>query len=123
MSNNQYIPENNQPKNGLFGTDFFFQKTIIPNPATQGQPLVAQKSSTTAYLLWFFLGWIGIHQFYLGNNPRGFFHIALWGLTTLLGIFGLPLGILYFVYWVYDAVVLSEQVREVNAGFIRKSIL
>ena len=122
-SHETYSYPQNEPQRGLLGTDFSFQKTIVQNPATQGQPLVPPRSTASAYALWFFLGWAGVHQFYLGNTPRGIFHLALWGTTMVLGLFGLPLGIVYFAYWVYDAVVLAEQVREINAGFIRKSVL
>ncbi|NTV40387.1 MAG: TM2 domain-containing protein [Demequinaceae bacterium] len=54
-----------------------------------------------AYLLWFFLGILGAHHFYLGKTGRG----VLWLLTGgLLGI-----GLLV------DLFTLPSQVREVNA--------
>ena len=42
------------------------------------------KSALTAYLLWFFLGWTGIHHFYLRRYRQG----VLW-LTSFGGLFGI----------------------------------
>jgi hypothetical protein len=36
-----------------------------------------QKSTGLAYVLWFFLGTLGIHQFYLGKAGRGVFYLVL----------------------------------------------
>ncbi len=59
------------------------------------------KNLGVAYLLWFFLGILGIHHFYLGKVGRG----LLWLLTGgLLGI-----GLLV------DLFTLPSQVRQVNA--------
>ncbi|MEO0639466.1 MAG: TM2 domain-containing protein, partial [Bacteroidota bacterium] len=33
------------------------------------------KSKTTAYLLWFFLGGLGIHKFYLGKAGAGILYL------------------------------------------------
>jgi len=59
------------------------------------------KDLLVAYLLWFFVGWLGIHYFYLGKTVRG----VVWLLTCgLLGI-----GLLV------DLFTLPSQVREINA--------
>ena len=42
------------------------------------------KSKLFTYLLWFFLGWAGIHHFYLGRYRQG----VLW-LTSFGGLFGI----------------------------------
>ncbi|CAI8044298.1 TM2 domain-containing protein DDB_G0287015 [Geodia barretti] len=42
------------------------------------------KSKLVAYLLWFFLGWAGIHHFYLRRYRQG----VLW-LTSFGGLFGI----------------------------------
>src|SRR3546814_4365354 len=44
----------------------------------------AKKSVLVAYLLWFFLGWLGLHRFYLGYVISGLLMLALWGVGTLL---------------------------------------
>ena len=40
----------------------------------------AKRSALLAYLLWFFLGWFGLHRFYLGRIGSG---------PALLGLLGL----------------------------------
>ncbi|SBT39047.1 TM2 domain-containing protein [Micromonospora narathiwatensis] len=60
------------------------------------------KSVGTAYLLWFFLGALGVHQFYLGKTGRG---------VSMLLTFGwLTVGL-----WI-DLFTLPSQVRKVNAA-------
>ena len=58
------------------------------------------KSKKTAYRLCFFLGFLGIHRFYLGDKIKG----AL--LFTTLG--GLLVG------WVLDFLFLGSRVDEIN---------
>ena len=58
------------------------------------------KSKTTAYLLWFFLGFLGVHKFYLGKTG--------WGIACILT--ANFLGIL----WIVDAFTLGKQVDEYN---------
>jgi TM2 domain-containing membrane protein YozV len=60
----------------------------------------AQKSVGVAYLLWFFFGILGVHQFYLGKTGRGISYIFTLG---WLGI-----GMLI------DLFTLSKQVRAAN---------
>ena len=76
--------------------------------AGYGQPAygtgVAPKSKTTAALLAFFLGGLGIHNFYRGQKGRGFGHLGLGrrvcgllaggvpGLLTGVGVLGLTVG-------------------------------
>lgn len=61
---------------------------------------VAEKSLAVAYLLWFFLGWLGIHQFYLGKVGRGVGYVltAAW----------------FFIAWWVDLFTLPAQVKRVN---------
>jgi TM2 domain-containing membrane protein YozV len=98
-------------------------KNVVPNPATGGMAPASQKSNVLAYVLWFFLGALGVHQFYLGNTNRGLFNLALMGATFVLGLTGIPFGLIYTAYWIYEAVTLNDQTNEVNSGYIRKSIL
>lgn len=75
------------------------QATHLP-----GQPMMAsttrQKEVGTAYLLWFFFGFLGVHQFYLGKNGRGVLYLLTFG--------GLGIGTLI------DLFTLAGQVRQVN---------
>ncbi len=67
--------------------------TNVPYPQypQPGQPAPyamqpAPKSKVTAALLAFFLGEIGIHNFYLGQKGRGIGHIALAVIAVILYI-------------------------------------
>ena len=63
------------------------------------------KSKTTAYLLWFFLGGLGAHKFYLNKTGMGILYIFTFGL------FGIG--------WLIDAFTLGTQVDVYNALFAR----
>ena len=58
------------------------------------------KETWVAYVLWFFLGFLGVHKFYLGKIG--------WGILYLLtcGIFGIG--------WFIDLFTLPWQVRRAN---------
>ena len=49
----------------------------FPQGATPGDAMMMmqydanKKSALVAYVLWFFLGWLGIHRFYLGRTMSG----------------------------------------------------
>jgi TM2 domain-containing membrane protein YozV len=59
------------------------------------------KSKTTAYLLWFFLGWCSAHKFYLGKVGVGILYLFT---GQLLGI-----------GWIIDLFTLGSQVDVYNA--------
>lgn len=63
---------------------------------------IPQKSVQTAYLLWFFLGGLGIHKFYLGKTGMGVAYIFTGGL--------------FLVGLAVDLFTLGRQVRDYNAG-------
>lgn len=58
------------------------------------------KSKGVAYLLWFFLGWLGIHRFYVGKIVTG----LIWMFT--FGLFGIG--------WFIDLFLLSGYVDMYN---------
>lgn len=64
---------------------------MSPNVAT---PVVfARKDIGVAYLLWFFLGFLGAHKFYLGRIGMGVLYIltaGLFGIGWLIDLFTLP---------------------------------
>ncbi len=52
-----------------------------------------RRSILIAYILWFFLGYLGIHRFYCGRYITGllwFFTGGLFGLGWLIDIFLIP---------------------------------
>jgi TM2 domain-containing membrane protein YozV len=59
------------------------------------------RSLGLAYVLWFFFGLLGIHQFYLGKVGRGILYLLTGG---VLGI-----------GWLIDLFTLPAQTRRVNA--------
>jgi hypothetical protein len=59
------------------------------------------KSAGVAYLLWFFLGFFGVHRFYIGKIGTGILFLLTGG---ILGI-----------GWIIDVFTLAGQVRVVNA--------
>ncbi|MGA8118019.1 MAG: TM2 domain-containing protein [Actinocatenispora sp.] len=68
------------------------QATQTPPVAPPSAP-AGQKSVGVAYALWFFLGVIGVHQFYLGKVGRGVSYILTlgWlGIGLLIDLFTLP---------------------------------
>jgi TM2 domain-containing membrane protein YozV len=65
-----------------------------------------RKSAVIAYILWFFLGWFGAHNFYLGRKGVGIAQVLL---TISL------VGWLITVVWVLvDAFLIPGWVRREN---------
>lgn len=63
----------------------------------QGAPATAEGSGTksvgVAYVLWFFLGFLGVHKFYLGKVGIGIsyiFTLGWLGIGLLIDLFTLP---------------------------------
>ncbi len=61
------------------------------------------KELVVAYLLWFFLGFYGVHKFYLGR--------------TGIGVFYLFTGGGFLIGWFIDLFTLPRQVRKANILF------
>lgn len=79
---------------------------------------IEKKSMIAAYVLWFFLGYVGAHRFYLGRPVSGVVMLALSGLTLLLTLvsFGL-LGFMWAVvglWWLIDALLVPGMVASSN---------
>ena len=71
-----------------------------------------EKSSTGAWLLWFFLGGLGFHAFYLHRGGRGVLYLAL-----LLALSWPTKGwslVAMFLLWLYDATQINKWLREWN---------
>jgi len=77
---------------------------------TAAQYDIEKKSLLVAYLLWFFLGYVGAHRFYLGRPISGFLMLAFSAVTLVLSFvsFGI-LAFLWFVvglWWLIDALLI-----------------
>lgn len=79
-----------------------------------------KKSALLAYVLWFFLGWFGLHRFYLGRIGSGFAMLVLHGLSwltyfILIGFVGFAvLGL----WWLIDALLIPGMTRDYNNRLI-----
>jgi TM2 domain-containing membrane protein YozV len=76
--------------------------TVTPTPVQITS--TRTKSLGVAYVLWFFFGIFGVHQFYLGKTGRGVGYLltAAWGLIA----------------WFIDMFTLPTQVKRINTlGF------
>jgi TM2 domain-containing membrane protein YozV len=85
---------------------------------TSAQYDIEKKSLIPAYILWFFLGYVGGHRFYLGRPLSGFIMLALSAITLLLTVvsFGV-LGFLWFVvglWWLVDALLIPSMAAGSN---------
>ncbi len=69
-----------------------------------------------AYLLWFFLGSLGIHRFYIKSYIMGSVYLILFIISILTFFFGLGeiIAIVIFIIWIYDAITLNSKVAKVN---------
>ena len=65
-----------------------------------------RKSAVIAYILWFFLGWFGAHNFYLGRKGVGIAQVLL--TISVIGWF------ITFVWVVVDAFLIPGWVRRDN---------
>jgi len=77
---------------------------------TSAQYDIQKKSLVAAYVLWFFLGYIGAHRFYLGRPLSGFIMLAVSAIFLVLTFvsFGV-LGFLWFamgLWWLIDALLI-----------------
>jgi TM2 domain-containing membrane protein YozV len=74
------------------------------------------RSVVLAYLIWFFLGYGGVHRMYLGHWISGFLMLAVFGvslLLTLVFIGYLGLGLI-MLWWVVDALLIPGMTRRAN---------
>ena len=81
-----------------------------------------KKSVGIAYLLWFFLGWLGLHRFYLARPLSGILMLILTAISTVLtivviGHFGL---FIVGVWWLLDALLIPGMTRVYNERLIAR---
>ena len=77
------------------------------------------KNKVLAYVLWFFLGFLGAHRFYVGHVAKGLYFAAATLFATALSVVNLPgtriagliIGGIIFVMWIIDAIKLGKFVE------------
>ena len=74
------------------------QQTYTPTAAIV--PQTGSKDIVVAYLLWFFVGILGVHRFYLGHVGIGILYLFTFG--------GLGFG------WIIDAIIMPQLVHQAN---------
>jgi hypothetical protein len=75
-----------------------YQQQMPRTVITQGG---AQPSVLAAYLLWFFLGWLGVHHLYMGRG------IGIW-ILSLISFQGL------FLWWIVDLFLIPSSCSKVR---------
>ena len=74
------------------------------------------KNIIVAYLLWWFLGWAGVHRFYLGRVKTGLAQLLLFiiGVVTSIFVIGYAFIVIWAIWWVADAYFTYKIVEEEN---------
>ncbi|MBN2869802.1 MAG: NINE protein [Campylobacterales bacterium] len=77
---------------------------------------VEGKNMVIAYVLWWFLGWAGIHRFYLGKTQSGMAQLLLFivGWATSVIFIGFAFLAVLGIWWLLDAYFVQKYVSEYN---------
>ena len=79
----------------------------------------ASRNVVLAYLIWFFLGYGGVHRMYVGRWISGFIMLVILGLSMFLALFIGFIGLaLTTIWWAIDALLLAGMVRRYNNRLI-----
>ncbi len=81
-----------------------------------------KKSTGVAYLLWFFLGMLGIHRFYLAKTGSGVAILLLTLVSAVLMPAGIGLVTIFIPgFWVLiDLFLIPGMARSYNMGLISR---
>lgn len=72
----------------------------------------SSKSTTTAFLLWFFLGFTGVYRMYLGKTGSGVAMLVLTIVAVMASNFRELLMLVLGIFWLVDAFRISSMVNE-----------
>lgn len=118
------VPLNNDPGRAGHSRPPYGQP---PGTSGYGAPpvvrVVGGRSLLLAYVLWFFLGWLGVHKFYLRQPVWGLIYLFLGGVGW--STVGLGVGLLLLVPWallmVVDIFTMPFRTAFVNASIARSA--
>lgn len=81
-----------------------------------------KKSPLIAYLLWFFLGMLGAHRFYLGRTGSAIAMLVLTlvAFVMMLVLIGHLLIFIPFIWMIVDAFLIPGMVRDFNNALIQR---
>lgn len=79
-----------------------------------------EKNVVIAYLLWWFVGFLGFHRLYT-NQKRWYLYLiaTLTALSTLIILVGYLILLVVFVFWIYDAFILVKAVEKANKNLTK----
>ncbi len=80
------------------------------------------KSLVAAYLIWFFLGYGGVHRMYLGRWVSGLVMLGVFVMSWVLSLIFIGyigLGFI-LVWWALDALLMPGLVSRSNEDLIRR---
>ena len=102
--------------------DFARPITDLPSANAMMRYDANKRSAGIAYLLWFFLGWLGAHRFYLGRLLSGALMLILTAISTVLTIVVIGHFGLFIVgaWWLVDALLIPGMTRSYNERLIAR---
>lgn len=74
-----------------------------------GEEKISSKSRTVAFLFVFFFGWLGVHNFYMGNVPKGLIQVIAQVAIPILGFITMGIGFLLYIplgIWIFIEMIL-----------------
>ncbi|MCL1797271.1 MAG: TM2 domain-containing protein [Eggerthellaceae bacterium] len=86
-------------------------------PQNQVQPSIAHKDRIAAGLLGIFLGWLGLHKFYLGYNTPGFIMAAVAILGSIF-TFGLAWAVMALIGFIEGIMYLIKSQAEFEQTYV-----
>lgn len=83
------------------------------------------KNMVVAYLLWYFLGYFGAHRFYMGQTGTAVTYLVLClvGIITAIVFIGFFILFGLFIWWIVDAFLLHQRVKDVNDDVERQVLM